>query len=221
MIVGHKADSNTVRKRIHIISLLLRRKSTNYIINFAKQQWGVERVQVYNYIKDAKVEWAKYFEHLKRCGKDYHMTQLRDIKDQAYSKKTIVGAGKDKKTIRTPDLGLVFDIAKEEAKLMGVYPVEKHELNFSTSFAQWVKEVKDKKEIMGKMKVIKHKPAMVKEEPKKQIETVGRVPKDTNEIVIEAQIEEEPQTHREIVRAVPSDATVRGEEKEPEESFVM
>lgn len=56
------------------------------------------------------------------------MAQLRDLKDQAYSRKVVIGRGDNKDTVTVADLGLVFEISKEEAKLMGIYPSEKHDV---------------------------------------------------------------------------------------------
>ena len=42
----------------------------------------------------------------------YHVAQIRDLKDKAYTE---------------DDMRLVLDITKEEAKLMGIYPAEKYE----------------------------------------------------------------------------------------------
>ena len=147
--MGHKASPKDVQERVHLVSLMLRRKSTSYILNYAARVWGLGRGQAYGYIRAAKADWQIYFNNLKANGKAYHVTQLRDLKDQAFSIKRIVGKGKDKRVIRTPNLPLVLEIAKEEAKLMGAYPVERHEINLTNNFAQWVKEVKKKKELNG------------------------------------------------------------------------
>ena len=92
-------------------------------------------------IEFMRKEWQKYFEKLKNDGMSYHVAQLRDLKDQAYSKKVVIGKGKkvvnketgkseiiydNQQVITIADLGLVFEITKEEAKLMGIYPAEKH-----------------------------------------------------------------------------------------------
>ena len=101
------------QKRIYEISLLLRKKSVNYIVQFIAQNWDLRDRQAYNYIRLAREEWQKYFAKLKYDGMSYHVAQLRDLKDTAH----------DKENYR-----LVFDIAKEEAKLMGIYPAEKHKI---------------------------------------------------------------------------------------------
>lgn len=98
-------------------------------MQFIAQNWGLEKRQAYNYIELARKEWQKYFSHLKGSGMSYHIAQLRDLKDQAYSRKVVIGRGDNKETVIIADLGLVFEITKEEAKLMGIYPAEKHKID--------------------------------------------------------------------------------------------
>ena len=119
-----KSDMVEVEKRIYQVSLMLRRKSTAFILNYAEKEWGVKKVQAYNYIKEARKEWQKYFTNLKHAGISYHITQMRDLKDQAYSRKVVVGTVDNKQVINVPDLGLILEITKEEAKLMGIYPTQ-------------------------------------------------------------------------------------------------
>lgn len=127
--LGRKAgkqqvDKVTKAKRIYEISLLLRRKPVSYILEYIKQNYKLERGQAYNYIKAARAEWRKYFEKLKGDGITYHITQFRDLKDKA---------------LDLSDYKLAFDIAKEEAKLMGIYPAEKHKLDLPENFEITVK----------------------------------------------------------------------------------
>lgn len=127
--LGRKAgkqqvDKVTKAKRIYEISLLLRRKPVSYILEYIKQNYKLERGQAYNYIKEAREEWKKYFEKLKGDGITYHITQFRDLKDKA---------------LDLSDYKLAFDIAKEEAKLMGIYPAEKHKLDLPENFEITVK----------------------------------------------------------------------------------
>jgi hypothetical protein len=123
----NKVDSTEKQKRIYQVGLLLRRKPHPFILQYIAQNWGLEKREAYNYIKLARKEWQKYFAKLKHDGMSYHIAQLRDLKDQAYSRKVIIGRGDSKETVTIADLGLVFEITKEEAKLMGIYPAEKHE----------------------------------------------------------------------------------------------
>lgn len=123
-MAGKKIDEVEKQKRIYQVSLLLRRRPTGFIVQFIAENWGLEKRQAYNYIKLAKEEWARYFANMKSSGIGYHITQMREIKDKAY--------GND-------DLRLVFDIAKEEAKLMGM-EIERKEIGGPGSFAEWMKD---------------------------------------------------------------------------------
>lgn len=115
---GIEVDKVEKQKRIYEISLMLRRKPMNYILGYIRENWEVETSQAYNYIKEAKTEWGRYFANVKNTGMGYYITQIRDLKDSIMSKE---GLNKD-------DYRILLDIFKEEAKLMGVYPAEKHKI---------------------------------------------------------------------------------------------
>jgi len=121
-------DQVEMEKRVYQVSLLLRRKPVSFIVQTISAKWNITDRQARNYIRLARKEWQKYFEKLKHDGMSYHVAQLRDLKDQAYSRKVVIGKGENKGTVVIADLGLVFEITKEEAKLMGIYPSEKHEI---------------------------------------------------------------------------------------------
>lgn len=106
-----KVDQIQKEKRIYEISLMLRRKPNSFIVEYIRQNWGIKKAQAFNYIALAREEWKKYFEKVKGDGISYHISELREIKDKAWEK---------------DDLRLAFDIAKEEMKIMGIYPTEKH-----------------------------------------------------------------------------------------------
>lgn len=125
---GKEVDQTEKDKRVYQIGLMLRRKTHPFIVDFMRQKWGLERAQAYRYIALARKEWQKYFSQVKKCGKSYYVAQLRDLKDEAYERKVIVGRGDNKGTIVIADLYLIFEITKEEAKLMGIYPATKNEL---------------------------------------------------------------------------------------------
>jgi hypothetical protein len=122
-MAGKRIDEVEKQKRIYQVSLLLRRRPISFIVDFIRQEWGIERAQAFNYIRLAKEEWARYFANMKSSGIGYHITQFREIKDKAYS---------------NDDLRLVFDIAKEEAKLMGM-EIERKEIGGPGSFAEFMK----------------------------------------------------------------------------------
>jgi hypothetical protein len=125
-----RADAIEAEKRVYQVSLMLRRKPVSFIVQFASDKWDIGARQTRTYIRKARKEWQKYFEKLEGDGIGYHVAQMRDLKDQAYNRrKVVIGEGDEKKIITIPDLGLVFEITKEEAKLMGIYPPEKIKLD--------------------------------------------------------------------------------------------
>ena len=128
---GEQVDKTEKEKRIYQVGLMLRRKPHSFIVEFMRKEWGIEKAQAYRYITSARKEWEKYFAHLKGSGMSYHIAQLRDLKDQAYSRKVYIGRGDNKEVVTIADLGLVFEITKEEAKIMGIYPAEKHDISLT------------------------------------------------------------------------------------------
>lgn len=76
-MAGKRIDEAEKEKRIHQISLMLRKKSVSFIMEYIKLTWGIKRSQAFRYIKSARKEWEKYFKNLKRSGMDYHLRRLR------------------------------------------------------------------------------------------------------------------------------------------------
>ena len=103
----NRTDDIEKQKRVYRISLLLRRKTSEFLIEYMRQEWSIKRRQGFNYIRLAKKEWAS---HYAKCFgisfQVYYIAELRDLRDQA---------------LEQNDLKLAFDIAKEEAKVMGAY----------------------------------------------------------------------------------------------------
>lgn len=133
-MAGKRSDEVEKEKRIYQVSLLLRRKPVNFIVQFIAREWGLEKRQAFNYIRLAKEEWARYFANMKSSGIGYHITQLREIKDKAYQE---------------GDTRLAFDIAKEEAKLMGML-IDRKEIGGPGSFAEWMQATIDKEKELKK-----------------------------------------------------------------------
>ena len=128
--MGNKrANKSDKEKIIYQAGLLLRYKTRPIVVRLISEKWGVKIRQARNYIRLAEKEWQKYFEKLKIDGMSYHVAQMRDLKDKARSKE---------------DNRLEFDIAKEEAKLMGVYPVERHKVDLPDDLIIKVKLPDDK-----------------------------------------------------------------------------
>lgn len=140
---GKQVNKIEYQERIHKISLLLRRKPMKFIMEFMMKEWDIKKAQAYRYIASARKEWKKYFSHLQGSGMSYHVAQLRDLKDQAYNKKVVIGKGENKNTVVISDLGLVFEITKEEAKLMGIYPASKIEGNINLKHSGEIKSISE------------------------------------------------------------------------------
>jgi len=103
----NRAGDIEKQKRVYRISLLLRRKPSKFLVEYMRQKWGIERRQGFNYIKLAKKEWASYYaKYLGVPPQAYCLAELRDLTDEA---------------LKQNDLRLAFNIAKEEAKIMGAY----------------------------------------------------------------------------------------------------
>jgi hypothetical protein len=111
--MSKKVDQIEKEKRVYEISLMLRRKPNSYIVEHIRQKWGIKKAQAFNYIALAREEWRKYFEKVRGDGISYHISELRELKDKAWDKE---------------DFRLAFDIAKEEMRIMGIYPIERHKL---------------------------------------------------------------------------------------------
>lgn len=109
----NRTEQIELEKRIHEISLLMRRKSTKFIIEYIIATYNVSQAQAFVYIHKAREEWKKYFLNLKKAGMSYYTGQLRDLKDIAWENK---------------DYKLVFEIIKDEEKLGGIYPASKFEV---------------------------------------------------------------------------------------------
>ena len=135
-MTGKKIDEVEKQKRIYQVSLMLRRRSNGFIVDYCRRIWGIGRSQAFVQIKEAKEEWARYFANMRSSGLGYHITQMREIKDKAH---------------QDNDSRLVFDVAKEEAKLMGV-SIDRSEVGEPGSFHELVSAIiaKDKEKELNK-----------------------------------------------------------------------
>jgi len=122
-----KAAGYVVDQRIYQVGQMLRRKTVPFILQYASTNWKIGARQTRTYMRKARADWKNYSEKLKANARAYSLAKLRDLNDQAHSKKVVVGTIDNKQIIQVADLGLILDISKEENKLMGIYPAEKHE----------------------------------------------------------------------------------------------
>lgn len=108
-----EADKVEKQKRVYQISLLISRKPMSYILDFVIKKWGISRSQAYYYVRLARQEWQKYFEKVKKDGMAYHVNKRKEIRDLALNKE---------------DYRTALEADRDEAKLLGVYPAEKHQV---------------------------------------------------------------------------------------------
>jgi hypothetical protein len=98
-----------------VASLLLSRFSRAQIVEFSRQKWGVDSdAQADNYIAAAKT-----------------LIQVRIAEHKAQTVDEAVDALFDliRRARGASDLRLEHDIRKDVAKLLGLYPAEKHEIS--------------------------------------------------------------------------------------------
>lgn len=101
-------------KKILIVGLLLERKPPSFVVQFIAEKWGLENRQAYNYIRLARKEWQKNFKNNKRAGMAYHLAKRKTLYDKLMEQEDYRGA---------------LEASKDESKLLGIYPVEKHEVD--------------------------------------------------------------------------------------------
>lgn len=141
---GKKATGYEVDQRIYQVGLLLSRKPVSFILQYAADQWKIGARQTRTYMRKARKNWKKHSEKQIADARAYSLAKLRDINDQAQSRKVVIGTVDDKQVIQVPDLDLVLNISKEENKIMGVYPAEK--LEVTKKYIVLKKKVKDDEE---------------------------------------------------------------------------
>ena len=97
----------------------------------ASENWGISSRQVTRYIKHCYDLWHKDFEKKRKRNLDYHLAKRADLYKQAYSKK---------------QWNICLEIIRDEAKLAGIYPAEKHVITERKVIILGKKEEKDKEE---------------------------------------------------------------------------
>jgi len=111
------SDKREVNNRIAIISNQLLSELTNQeILHNASQNWGISDRQTQTYIKRCYDLWHKDFEKKRKRNLDYHLAKRADLYKQAYNKK---------------QWNICLEIIRDEAKLMGIYPAEKHDIELT------------------------------------------------------------------------------------------
>jgi len=126
------SDKREIENRIAIISNQLLSELTNQeILQYASEKWGVSDRQVRTYIRRCYDLWHKIFVMKRKRNLGYHLAKRADLYKQAYSKK---------------QWNICLEIIRDEAKLAGIYPAEKHVITERKVIILGKKEEKDKEE---------------------------------------------------------------------------
>jgi hypothetical protein len=125
------ANRFEVQERIRQTGIWLLHHTQTWIMQQMKEKWGLGTTQSYRYIKAAERDWKIYFEYKTRLGMQYHIAKRRQLRELFMSKGDYRG---------------VLQVDMDEAKLMGVYPSEVHDVNLVSDFSQWLRRVRTEKE---------------------------------------------------------------------------
>lgn len=108
-----KADKiESLEREDQVFSWMCRGWRSPKIVENAIQKWNIERAQAYRYIRKARERLEKMYEQKQAQGLSEMLGRHHDMRDKGYE----VG-----------DFRFVLDLDKEDAKLLGLYPSEKHE----------------------------------------------------------------------------------------------
>jgi len=114
--------------------MLLSGLTTKEICWNVMEKYHISKAQVERYIRRCFVYWHRDFKKKRKAGLDYHLAKREVLYDKNFKKE---------------DFNACLEIAKDEARLEGLY-VERKEVGSPGSFAEWVKAVKEEKERRGK-----------------------------------------------------------------------
>ncbi len=127
----HESNGMEIEKRILEVSrMLLSGLTTKEICWNVMEKYNISKAQVERYIRRCFVYWRRDFKKKRKAGLDYHLAK----REVLYNK-----------NFKRGDFNACLEIAKDEARLEGLY-VERKEVGSPGSFAEWVKAVKEEKE---------------------------------------------------------------------------
>jgi len=111
--VATKTDKITHEHRIQaVLAMIHRGWSSQRIVENGCKTWDISHQAVYGYIKTARNRIAELYKHKLGSMAGEILSRHDDLREKGY-------AGGDHR--------LVLDVDKEDAKLLGLYPAEKHE----------------------------------------------------------------------------------------------
>jgi len=132
MSKSNQMESN--RRILAVSKMLLSGKSNKVIFRYTSLSWGITSRQTQNYIKASFSLWYKEFKVKHKANLSYHLAKRADLYFQAYKQK---------------DWQTCLSIAKDEAKIMDVYPSIKTDLKIEEEGDQEVIEKKVKERLLN------------------------------------------------------------------------
>lgn len=129
----HESDKKEMADRILKVSRMLLaglspKEIYQEICQNVSLKWDVSERQVQRYIRRCYTSWHKDFQKKREANIYYHLAKRRDLYKQAYDKK---------------DWKECLEIAKDESKIMDIYPAEKHKVGFEEIIVIGPKEEKE------------------------------------------------------------------------------
>lgn len=111
--MAKRTDKVTYEQRLTaVMSMIARGMSSSRIVQVASANWDISTRQGWGYLKKARSRMADLVAHKREHLLEEIMARHDDLREKGY-------AGGDHR--------LVLDVDKEDAKLLGLYPAEKHE----------------------------------------------------------------------------------------------
>jgi len=117
MTRGVKADAITYEERVNtVLSLIYRGWQTQKIVPNISKLWSITDKQARNYVYTARARIEAMYKRAQQHGFEEMIARHNDLRDKGYQDK---------------DHRLVLEVDKEDAKLLGLYAPERHEVNLS------------------------------------------------------------------------------------------
>ena len=112
-----KSDKVTYDTRVRaVISLMHRGWDSPRIVENGCKTWAVSHQAVYGYIKTARQRIAALYEHKLESIAGEILSRHDDLREKGYADN---------------DFRLILDVDKEDAKLLGLYPAEKKQIDIT------------------------------------------------------------------------------------------
>ena len=133
--MAEKSDKKQLDERVLEVSRqMLRGYSNKKIVQDSSVLWNISERQIRKYITKAYAMWHKEYKKRLKAGLDYHMAVRMKLYEEAYKgnrikiTKIIKGEKVTIERVENQDFRLCLEIAKDIAKLEGIYPAEKHKV---------------------------------------------------------------------------------------------